>query len=54
MFSSEEGDKGHQEEKGNEIVLEDEGQITFGISHIIVTFFATLIGTISGLYLSQR
>ncbi|MBI3814868.1 MAG: hypothetical protein HY279_10465 [Nitrospinae bacterium] len=42
-----------REGEDNMIVLEEEEKITFGVSHIIVTFFATLIGSILGFYLAN-
>ncbi|MBI3599451.1 MAG: hypothetical protein HY097_02280 [Nitrospinae bacterium] len=46
-------DKKYEEGDDDLIVLEDEGKITFGISHIIAAFLATLIGSIAGFYLAH-
>lgn len=48
------GDERYEDGKDEIVALEEEEKITFGISHIIVTFFATLMGSISGFYLLQR
>lgn len=46
-------DEEYKDVDDDSIALEDEGKITFGISHIVVTFLLTLIGSILGFYLAH-